>query len=159
MDIVEEIKINSEAGAARLVSEYGDRLFRLACRLTANEHDAQDLVFRTFSRAIERIYSYSAQSSFFTWLCAILVNFRRMEVRRIREELLNTVDSYAEMPDDRPDPAETLALEEDARLIRSVVDGLPPPLHDVVMLRYFEDFSAAEIAEVLSVPPGTVRFL
>ena len=71
-----------ERGARALVEEYGRRLYATAYRLCLNEKDAEDLVFRTFARVVERIGSFQGRSEFFTWMCAILVNFHHMDMRR-----------------------------------------------------------------------------
>ena len=55
MDIWDEIAENADSGAKRLVAEYGDRLFTAACRIVQCDSEAEDLVFRTFERAILKI--------------------------------------------------------------------------------------------------------
>lgn len=67
VDCCEEIKKDPEVGTRRLVAEYGDRLFGVARRLGLAEHDAEELVFRTLQRAVERIDSFNGKSSFFTF--------------------------------------------------------------------------------------------
>ena len=55
MEIWEDIAVNAEDGAKRLVAEYGDRLFSAAVRICGNDNDAEDLVFRTLSHAVAKI--------------------------------------------------------------------------------------------------------
>ena len=55
MEIWQEIRKNGENGAKRLVSEYGNRLYAAAILLCADEHEAEELVFRTFDRVIDEI--------------------------------------------------------------------------------------------------------
>ena len=78
MQIWEQIAADVESGAKRLVSECGARLYATAYRICGNEKDAEDLVQRTLVRTVERIESFNGKSAFFTWMCAILVNFHRM---------------------------------------------------------------------------------
>ena len=52
MDVWQEIRKNKERGAERLVAEYGNRLFAAAVLLCANDHDAEELVFRTFDETL-----------------------------------------------------------------------------------------------------------
>ena len=87
MEIADEIKQRPEAGARRLVAEYRERLYQVAYRLCLNAADADDLVFRTMQRAMERIGSYRPTGSFYQWLYAIMVNFRRMDLRRKAAEM------------------------------------------------------------------------
>lgn len=159
MDCCEEIKKDPEVGTRRLVAEYGDRLFGVARRLGLAEHDAAELVFRTLLRAVERIESFNGKSSFYTWLYAIMMNFRRMDIRAAKADCaLEFVPDVPDCEDERPDPGEAFARVVDAEILRKVVDELPQGLRDVVVFRYYEDMSMNEIAQVLSIPSGTVRF-
>ena len=90
MDIWNEIAENADSGAKRLVAEYGDRLFTAACRIVQCDSDAEDLVFRTFERAILKIDKYDGRSQFFSWLYSVMLNFRRMDLRRKAQESVGT---------------------------------------------------------------------
>jgi len=157
MDLVDEIKLRPAAGARRLVAEYRERLYQVAYRLCLNAADAEDLSFRTLQRAIERIGSYRPGGSFFQWLYTILVNFRRMDLRRKAANMLDFTDDLPDAPADAPDAAETLAAIEDTAAVRAAVSALPEVFREVVVFRYFEDMSVPEIAQVLGVPEGSVK--
>ena len=156
-DLADEIRHNPATGARRLVAEYRDRLYQVAYRLCLNAADAEDLTFRTFQRAIERIGSYRDDRNFFQWLYAILVNFRRMDVRRKAANMLDFTDDLPDPPDTAPDAAETLAAAQDAAAVRQAVAALPEIFREVVVFRYFEDLTVPEIAQVLGVPEGSVK--
>ena len=83
MEIREEIKADPNSGAKRLVVEYGDRLYDAAVRLCLDDDAAQELVSRTLLRAIERIDIFQGGSTLYTWRYTILVNFWRMELRKL----------------------------------------------------------------------------
>ena len=157
LDLADEIRHNPAAGAQRLVAEYRERLYQVAYRLCLNAADAEDLSFRTLQRAIERIGSYRPTGSFFQWLYTILVNFRRMDLRRKGANMLDFTDDLPDEPADAPDAAETLAAVEDATAVRAAVATLPEVFRGVVVFRYFEDMSVPEIAQVLGVPEGSVK--
>ena len=158
MEIWEEIAANRWTGAERLVAEYGDRLFTAACRIVQNEADAEDLVFRTFERVIAKIHQYDVRSQFFSYLYSVMLNFRRMDLRKKGANALIFKEEIPETEDMAPDPCESIAIKADAVMIRSAVDCLPEPLRTVVVLRYFEDFNLNEIASLLDLPLGTVKF-
>ena len=153
-----EILAHPEAGARRLVAEYGDRLYDTACRMCLDDELAKDLVSRTFVRAIERISLFRGGSTLYTWLYTILFNFWRMERRTQRSEQITFTDELPELPDERPNPAESLAAKADAAAIRDAVALLPAHYRAVTVFRYFEDMSVPEIAKVLGIPEGTVKF-
>ena len=55
MEIWEAIAADPQAGAKRLIAEYGDRLFAAAMILTQESHSAEDLVSRTFCQVLTKI--------------------------------------------------------------------------------------------------------
>lgn len=158
MEIWEEIATDAQSGAARLVAEYGDRLFTAACRIVQCDSEAEDLVFRTFERAIRKIGQYDGRSRFFSWLYSVMLNFRLMDLRRKGANALAFDGEIPEMEDPAPDPAETLALKSDAAAVRTAIAQLAEPLRAVIVLRYFEDFDLKEMASLLDLPLGTVKF-
>lgn len=158
MEFQEDIRRNAEAGARRLVAEYGDRLFAIARSLGLNVQDSEDLVFRTLNRALEKSETFRGNSSVFTWLYAIMMNFRRMDARLKSANALTPVPEVPEGLDERPDPGEALVRVSDAAAVRKAIDGLPDIFREVVVFRYFEDLAIKDIATVLGIPAGTVRF-
>ena len=155
MEVWEQIVENPESGAERLVSEYGNRLLAAATLLCRNDADAEDLVFRTFSRVIAKISSFKPNTNFYNWIYTIMINFRRMDVRHASGSPVVYVDEPPEVPDDRTPFAE-IAAKADHAAIREAVSELSDPLKEVVLLRYFEDFPLEAIAETLTLPMGTV---
>lgn len=158
MDSCEEMGLDPESRAKALVDKYGDRLFAVARRLGLNEHDAEDLVFRTLNQALTKIESFNGKSSFYTWLYAIMMNFRRMDARSKAANALLPVENVPEQVDSRPDPGEAASVMSDAAALRAAVDALPELFREVVVFRYFEDLPMSDIATLLGIPPGTARF-
>lgn len=157
MELVDEIRIDPMRGAKRLVDEYRTRLFCVAYRLCSNASDAEDLVFRTFQRAVERIDLCRKPDKVFAWLYSIMVNFWRMGARRKMANAIDFMPELPDMPDDGPDAAKTLEVAEDTSCIRNALQRLPSYYREVVVFRYFEDLSISEIAEVLGMSEGTVK--
>ena len=158
MDLVDEIKLRPADGARRLVAEYRERLYQVAYRLCLNDADAEDLTFRTLARAVERIDSFDGKSSFFTWLCAIMMNFRRMDMRRKGANALDLVDELPDIEESRPDPGEALSKTEEADAIREAVESLPDVLREPTVLYYFDGFNVPDIADMMALPEGTVYY-
>ena len=158
MEIWEEIAFDRERGAKRLVAELGDRLLTAAYQITQNSADAEDLVFRTFSQVIAKVDQYDGRSAFYTWIYRILLNFRRMDLRKKGATALVFMDELPETEDPVPDPAEALAIDSSAAEVRAGVAKLPEPLRETVVLHYFEGLGVSEIAVVAEVPVGTVKY-
>ena len=158
MPVWELIKHNAEEGARVLVEDYGERLYATAFRLCLDAHAAEDLVQRTLVRIVERISSYKGDSAFFTWMCAIMVNFRRMDVRRKAANALVFDEERLDVPDENPDPGEALSRRDEAAALRWAVRRLPEELRLVVVMHYFNGFSVPEIAQTVKTPEGTVYY-
>jgi len=156
MEVWQEIRNSWESGAERLVSEYGNRLFAAAVLLCANDHDAEELTFRTLDQAVRKIRLYDPQRPFFTWLYAIMLNFHRMNHRRRRVEVvpMGAAEDLPEQPCNAFDEMLSQTADDEVeRMVRS----LSEPIREVVVLRYFADRTVEEIAATLNIPVGTVK--
>jgi RNA polymerase sigma-70 factor (ECF subfamily) len=158
MEIYEQIRTDREAGTRRLVAEYRARLQAAAYLLCADEHEAEDLVFRTFERAILKIDDFRPTGSFYYWIYTILLNFYRMDARKksARKDSL-VKGELPEVEDDGHNLFEEFTFRASAVAVRNAVSRLPDTYREVVVLRYFEDMSTPEIAKVSGIPEGTVR--
>ncbi|GAA2429531.1 hypothetical protein GCM10010405_10330 [Streptomyces macrosporus] len=132
----------------------GPVLLRTARSLTANPCDAEDLLQTALTKtylAWERIEDQRALDGY---VRRALVNTRTSQWRKRR------VDEYSceELPEPEPvpvaDPAEQQAVRD---AVWRAVLGLPPRQRAMVVLRYYEDLSEAQTAEVLGVSVGTVK--
>ena len=159
MEVWETIRTDPVIGAERLVAEYGDRLYAAALILAQASHGAEDLVSRTVCQAVAKIGRFDPSYSFWNWLYAILLNFHRTDLRKCKAEVADDSD-FVERQLERAS-AETEACpsfsEVDADLLREAVERLPPALRTVVMLRYFEDKTLAEMVKIMGLPSGTVK--
>ncbi len=154
-DIVEELRNDRENGAKRLVAEYKAGLLTLARRLYDDPSDAEELVNRTFSAVVEGIDGFLSQSSFFTWMCQILVNLHANDIRRKS----HANETY---PGELPDVADNTADGEacraiDASLLRDAIESLPQDMRKTLVMHYFMDFSVKDVARLLAIPVGTVK--
>ena len=158
MEIWEEIREDTEKGAKRLVAEFWDRLFGASLVLCKDEHAAEDLVMRTFAQVVVKIDQYDDRRPFWNWLYAILLNYFRGDLRKMKAEVGEDGDccDYAEGAADKEMSAELLA-GMDAAVVRSAVSRLSPMLREVVMLRYFEDKTLQEMSQLMKAPMGTVK--
>ncbi len=142
-----------------------DSLYRTARRLTRSAADAEDLVQDTYLKAFRAADSFESGTNLRAWLFTILHNTARNRFRdRARDAV--TVDSEAvERAADasvaggtggRVTPETLLLRETLGPELQAAVDGLPEIFRQAVWLRDVEEFSYAEIANMLGVPAGTV---
>lgn len=157
MEVWHEIQQNVDDGARQLVSEYGNRLFAAASCLCRNDQDAEELVFRTFDQAVKKIRQYEPSGDFFCWLYTIMLNFRRMDLRRSGPDVV-FMGSALDLPEQAavavlPDVVGEVGSDQ----LLAALRALPEGTRAVVVLKYFEDRSVEEIAAQLAVPVGTVK--
>ena len=151
MEVWQEIAENAERGAERLVAEYGDRLYAAATLLCRNNADAEELVFRTLAQAVAKIKQFKPSGNFFSWLYTILLNYRRMDVRKNRPDVV-FVGSTQDLP-----PVVAEGGSDAAEEMREMVRRLPPQIRETIVLKYFSGMSIEEIASALGIPQGTVK--
>jgi RNA polymerase sigma-70 factor, ECF subfamily len=156
-----------DAGFEQIVRHYSALLFSLASRLVGPS-EAEDVVQETFLRAYRGLESFRGESSLKTWLYAIALNRARARhgtLSRIRALFSSGArqgsDDLRDPLDDAADPAaspeENSLLREQRVRLRAAIRRLPDDFRTAVVLRDLEGLSYSEIADVLSVPIGTVR--
>jgi RNA polymerase sigma-70 factor (ECF subfamily) len=156
---------NSRAAFEAEALDYVDSLYRTALRLTRVPADADDLVQDTYLKAFRAADSFRPGSNLRAWLFTILHNTARNRVRdRARDSVTidsEVVDQAAETPRfgtaGPVDNPEAILLRNTLTPdLQAAIDALPDAFREAVWLRDVEEFSYAEIAEMLNVPAGTV---
>jgi RNA polymerase sigma-70 factor (ECF subfamily) len=143
--------------------QFLEPLFATAMRLTRNRADAEDLVQDTFVKAFRHADQFKAGTNLRAWLYTILHNTWRNRVRDASREAVEVDSDQVEQAAAGPGAGEPVETPErilmrstlDADL-QAALDELPDAFRQAVWLRDVEEFTYAEIAEMLSVPIGTV---
>ena len=148
------------AAFATLYRRYLDRVYGYAFYQLGDHHDAEDVTERIFLAALRALPDFRDQGSTFrAWLFRIahntIANAHRSRARRRTEPLPDDFQRAAP----NADPAGQVALADELREIRRVVAEMPDDRRQVILLRFVDDLSTAEIAEVLDRSPGAVRVL
>jgi RNA polymerase sigma-70 factor (ECF subfamily) len=141
-----------------VVREHSARVYRLAYRLTGNQHDAEDLTQDVFIRVFRSLSTYTP-GTFEGWLHRITTNlFLDMVRRRQRIRFDALADDAAERLSGRePAPDRLLADQQLDSDVQTALDALPPDFRAAVVLCDIEGLSYEEIAATLGVKLGTVR--
>ena len=139
-----------------MVAEYGNRLLAAATLMCRNDVDAEELVFRTFEQAVKKIRQFKPAGDFYKWLYTIMLNFRRMDIRRRHPDVV-AFGTTADLPEVPIASFIDVVSAADAEAVRAAVKGLSEVHREVTVLRYFEGRTVEDIAEMLGVPVGTVK--
>ena len=146
---------------ADLVERCQHRLVRYLLYLTGRREYAEDLAQETWIRVLQRGSQYNGRQRFDPWLFAIARNLAIDDLRKKRN-----VGATVSSPDDRdamlllpssdPSPFEAAARSEDAIRLAGQLQILSPLYREALLLRFQEDMSLPEIAQVLGAPVTTV---
>jgi RNA polymerase sigma factor (sigma-70 family) len=140
-----------------VVREHADRVYRLAYRLTGNQHDAEDLTQETFIRVFRSLASYQP-GTFEGWLHRITTNlFLDLARRRARVRMEALPDDADRVPGDEPSPEQAYAAMHLDPDLQVALDELPPDFRAAVVLCDVEGLSYEEIGATLGIKLGTVR--
>ena len=143
--------------------QFLEPLFATAMRLTRNRADAEDLVQDTFVKAFRHADQFARGTNLRAWLYTILHNTWRNRRRDASRDAVEVDSDQVEQAAAGPGGGEPVETPErilmrstlDADL-QAALDELPEAFRQAVWLRDVEEFTYAEIAEMLSVPIGTV---
>jgi RNA polymerase sigma-70 factor (ECF subfamily) len=141
-----------------VVREHSARVYRLAYRLTGNQHDAEDLTQEVFVRVFRSLSNYTP-GTFEGWLHRITTNlFLDMARRRQRIRFEGLADDAAERLQGRePTPAQAFDDTNFDADVQAALDALAPEYRAAVVLCDIEGLSYEEISATLGVKLGTVR--
>ncbi|MCW2545742.1 MAG: polymerase, sigma 29 subunit, SigE [Mycobacterium sp.] len=140
-----------------VVREHSARVYRLAYRLTGNQHDAEDLTQDVFIRVFKSLDGYTP-GTFEGWLHRITTNLfldRMRRASRIRFEALP--DDAERLPGREATPEAALVADLFDPDVERALASLPPDFRAAVVLCDVEQLSYEEIAATLNVKLGTVR--
>jgi RNA polymerase sigma-70 factor (ECF subfamily) len=152
---------NGDADAFdELYTVHAPAIYRLGWAMLQQGQAAEDVVQETFLRAHKARQRFDpSRASFGTWLYQIALNYCRSHLRRKRlltVPWLRQSGEPPELPDGRPGPESYALRNEYQRLLWETVQELSAPLKEVIILHYYLELPAVEIAVMLSCPEGTI---
>ena len=154
-EIIARVRFGKTQDYRKLVERYQASVHLLAYRMLGRREDAEDAAQDTFIRAYRSLASYNDEADVWPWLRRIAINCCLKLLPRDFP-----VDDVEEMVRLEPfaDSVETEVFRKCTKeSVLKVVAGLPESYRTAVALRYLEDLSTSEIAEILNEPAGTVR--
>ena len=129
-----------------------------------SKEDVEDLSIATFSKAFDKIKSYNSSFAFSTWIQTIatntLIDFFRINNQKtisIDEEKKDEEKNVLEIIDDDLNPELNLIQKQKNKHIYSLVQQLKPHYRELIVLRYLDELTYAEVAEKLDMPLGSVK--
>lgn len=153
----------SDEAFTQLVEAYQTPVYNLCYRMLGEAEDAEDAAQETFLRAYQNLRRYDASRSFGTWILSIAAHYCIDRLRKKKFSLFSLdVENEDGAPYEVPDPAspdpeaESVKREERDRL-HVLLQKLDPTDRAAIIMRYWYDFSEAEIAQSLKLTVSAVK--
>jgi RNA polymerase sigma-70 factor, ECF subfamily len=156
-ELVRAAQRGSSRAFAELIRRYERTALGIAYAITGDAHAAGDVAQEAFLRAWQRLATLESAGRFGPWLVEIVQNQARDCARSVRR-LHSHETPMASLPEcaDEANPASALEHDETRRQLRLALEQLEEPTRIVVVLRYYQGLSAAQIAELTATTPTAV---
>ena len=141
-----------EEGFRQLVLAYQQRLYRVIRRQVSSHEDADDVLQNTFLKVFRHLDGFEGRSEFYTWLYRIAQNevytFMKSSAKRKWVDLEGQVERKEEPH---------LNTDEVLRSLELVVNQLPERQQMVFRMRYYDELSYKQMAEILNLTEGALK--
>ena len=162
--LVQNAVAGDQKAYSELLSLYWSSIEKTLSLKLVSKEDVEDLTIATFSKAFDKLDSYDNSFAFSTWIQAIANNtlidfFRKKDQKTIsidqqkEDEDSNSID----VVDSSLDPENHLIRKQKNKHITGMVHLLKPHYRELIILRYLDEMSYAEISKKLNMPLGSVK--
>jgi RNA polymerase sigma-70 factor (ECF subfamily) len=166
--LVEALRREDPQAAEMLVDTYGNRVYRLAIRITGQPADAEEVVQDALWTAARKIHLFKGESAFGSWLYRVTANtaYQKLRTRKARrheiawEDVLPTLDGegHFEPMEDWSARVDEGALQGELRdVLHGAIEALPPDYKTAFVMHDVEGMPNPEIAETLGISLPAVK--
>jgi RNA polymerase sigma-70 factor (ECF subfamily) len=156
--LIRRLKAGDEKAFDELVTEYRERIYRVAWRILREDEAAEDAAQEAFIKVFRHIGRFEGRSSLYTWIYRITVNIALNKLKRDRfRQMLPLGDLPRRERRPTADPARMAESSEIAHRIREAVETLPDKQKAVFTLKFYEGMSHREIADIVGCSEGTSK--
>jgi len=169
-ELLESFQRGVREAFGTLVRRYEGELYGYLRRYLGNDALAEDVFQNTFLQVYTKIGKYERGRPVRPWIYTIATNQAIDALRRQGRHLSISLDQeredvhHADLPQllslleaRQPGPLEQAEGEERRQIVRASVDRLPDFLKQVVILAYYQGLKYSDIAQILTIPVGTVK--
>ena len=167
--LVEGLRREDMAAIEQLVDSYGDRVYRLAYRITGSREDAEEVAQDALWTAARKIHTFKGDSAFGSWLYRIAANAAYMKLRARKsskreiaiDDVLPAIEEggvHFEPMDDWSLRVDEQALTAELReALEAAIDELPADYRTALVMHDVEGLSNPDIAETLGISLPAVK--
>jgi RNA polymerase sigma-70 factor (ECF subfamily) len=155
--LVKSFKAGEEKAFNQLVLRHQKRIFDLIYRMTRNREDAADLSLEVFVRAYKNLKDFEERSSFYVWVAKIAVNLSLNFLKREKFRSFLSIFDLVETKTATDSPAKEMEKSELKVAIDRAIASLPARQRTAFVLKYYQDMSHQEIAEIMEITEGASK--
>ena len=164
--LIEKCKEYDKYSFMKLYKMYEKYLYSLCFNYVQNPHDALDLVQEIYIKVFKNIDKFDADMPFHPWIRKISVNTCLNFTRTIKNNVISMNASISDADDEitledtfvsKEDVLEDVINSETKNIIRRYLNEMQEEYRMVIILRYYEELSYNEIAEIIGKPLGTIK--
>lgn len=164
--LIQRIRDGEHEAFYALIRPYERSVYAAAFAILRNEQDAEDCAQDAALKAFKNIRQFRAEARFSTWLIQIAINEARMRRRRVRADLVESIDNRREDQGDytprdfadwREIPSEALERKEVREKLAEALSSLGEIYREVFLLRDMEQLSIEETAKALGISTASVK--
>lgn len=168
-DLVAALRAQAPEAAEQLVERFGDRVYRLAMRITGSREDAEEAAQDALWTAARKIQMFKGESAFGSWIYRITANaaYQKLRTRKQKsaeialDDVLPSLDGdgrHFEPMDDWSNRVDERALQGELRqVLQEAIDGLPADYRTALVMHDVEGLSNPDIAETLGLSLPAVK--
>lgn len=141
-----------------LVQRYQRRVFNLVFRMLQNYEEASEVTQEAFLAAWQGLPAFRGEARFSTWLYRIAYNcaLKQLETRKRDKALHMALQAEQNLEEEASKMTLIEALDKQ-EMVQEQLSQLPPKYRIVLILRHLQDMTYEEMAEVLTMPIGTIK--
>ena len=168
-ELLKRYREGDEVAFREIVERYKNSLYSFLRRFLNRQDLVEDVFQETFLQLFASRDSFDASRPLRPWLFTIAANKAKDALRKIQRHSSMSLGAIADSGDVSVDdvinilasykvtPADEVTKDETARRVREIIADMPENLRGILILAYFEQFSYKHMAEILSIPIGTVK--
>ena len=155
IEFIEEIKNGSLEFFEHLIKRYEQQVYRIVFQFVKNQDYSFDVMQNIFIKVYQNLNGFRGECQFKTWLIRIVYNESQNWIKRNKNILV--MESIDSIPDKTENQENDFATKEmNVKLLQSM-ENLNKKYRMAVHLRYFEDYSIKDIADILNCSEGVVK--
>jgi RNA polymerase sigma-70 factor (ECF subfamily) len=156
--LLQKIKAGNKYAYMELVGPFKERLFRKAKSMVKDDDDAEDIVQDAIIAGYKSIMKFRAEAGVYTWLYRIVINKSKDLLTKRKKMVEKPIEENEnQFIDERVGFEKKLELSDESNYLIKKINQLDSIYKEVIELRYFEEMSYSDIANLLNCNVGTVK--